>query len=214
MSIFSHKLRFSGKPPRGFTLIELLAVTVIITIITLTLLLRQSTFDSATVLRSVTYGVALSVRQAQVYGVSVLGSSNAGNVQYASAYGLYFDKTTPTSYILFADFNSNNVYDVANETIKVFSMSPGYTISELCVKLTSGSNRCTGSNDTVGTPTANTIGVLFKRPNPDAVVISDYRPLETYVSAWVQVRAKSGATRSVLITGPGQITVQALGTLP
>lgn len=218
MSIFSHKLRFSGNPPaggqRGFTLVELLAVTAIITVITLVLLLRQSVFDSTTVLRSLAYSVALSVRQAQVYGISVLGSSNAGTVQYAAAYGLYFDKTTPSTYILFADFNNNGVYDVANETIKVFTISPGYTISELCVKLASGANRCTGSDDTAGVSTINTIGILFKRPNPDAVFISSYRPIENYVNAWIQVKSANGTARSIFITGPGQITVQPPGTLP
>ncbi|MBY0473088.1 prepilin-type N-terminal cleavage/methylation domain-containing protein [Patescibacteria group bacterium] len=217
MSIFSHKLRLSDNPPsaswrsgpRGFTLIELLAVTVIITIITLTMLLRQSSFDSTTVLRSVTYGVALSVRQAQVYGVSVLGANNAGAVTYAQAYGLYFGRTMPNTYLLYADFNRNGGYD-NGETVKVFTLSPGYTIAEACVVQTSGVKNCTGSDDSAGTYTVDSVDIQFRRPNPDAVFNNN----AGYVSAWVKVQAKSGTFRSVLITGPGQITVQAPGTLP
>ncbi len=221
MSIFSHNLRSfgklrrkAGKPARGFTLVELLAVTLIITVITLVLLLRQSAFDSSTVLRSLAYSVALSVRQAQVYGVSVLGSQSGGSIQYAPAYGLYFSRTTPKSYVLFADFNNNQVYDAASETVKVFTLSPGYIISEICVKRsTGGNNRCTGVDDTTGVRTINYITILFKRPNPDAVFGST-KTTETYVSAWVQVRSTNGTTRSVYVTGPGQITVQPPGTMP
>jgi prepilin-type N-terminal cleavage/methylation domain-containing protein len=220
MSIFSHNLRSfgkfrrkAGKPARGFTLVELLAVTVIITVITLVLLLRQSAFDSSTILRSLAYSVALSVRQAQVYGVSVLGQSG-GSVQYAPAYGLYFSRTTPSSYVLFADYNNDQVYDPTSETVKVFSLSPGYLISEVCVKRgTGGNNRCTGIEDTTGVRTINYITILFKRPNPDAVFGST-KTTETYISAWIQVKSPGGTTRSVLVTGPGQITVQPPGTLP
>ncbi len=221
MSIFSHKLRSSGKPSRGrasrqagFTLIELLAVTAIITIITLTLLLRQSAFDSTVVLRNVTYSVALSVRQAQVYGVSVLGSSNAGDVQFAPGYGLYFNQNTPASYILFADFNNNSTYDVATETVKVFSLRPGYTISGICVQRSNGTNRCSNQEDGTGSATIDWATIMFKRPNPDASFKNDAFPNETYISGWVQVQSAAGTARSVLITASGQINVQAPGTLP
>ncbi|OGC88109.1 hypothetical protein A2419_01405 [Candidatus Adlerbacteria bacterium RIFOXYC1_FULL_48_26] len=211
MSIFSHTLRFSSKAksPRGFTLIELLAVTVIITIITLTMLLRQSSFDSTTVLRSVTYGVALSVRQAQVYGVSVLGTNNGGTVTYATAYGLYFQRNITNTYILYADFNRNGGYD-NGEAVKVFTLSPGYTIPEACVVQSSGVKNCTGSNDTAGVYTVDSVDIQFRRPNPDALFNNN----TGYVSAWIQVRSANGTTRSVLVTTPGQITVQPPGTLP
>jgi prepilin-type N-terminal cleavage/methylation domain-containing protein len=222
MSIFSHNLLSFGKfrrkaenLARGFTLVELLAVTAIITIITLVLLLRQSVFDSTTILRSLSYSVALSVRQAQVYGVSVLGSQSGGSVQYAPAYGLYFSKTTPSSYILFADLNNNQAYDAASETVKVFSLSPGYTISEVCLKrAVSNTDRCTNKKDGTGNATIGQAVILFKRPNPDASFKNDTFANETYIDAWIQVQSAAGATRSILVTTAGQITVQPPGTLP
>ncbi len=218
MLTFSHHLRRFGKRapvggPRGFTLIELLVVSSIIVIITMVLLLRQSQFDSSTILRSMGYSVALSVRQAQVYGTSVLGSANGGSVQYAPAYGLYFSNTTPNSYVLFADFNNNGAYDAASETVKVFSLSAGYTVSEACAKLSGGTNRCTGSDDTATAATTNSVTILFRRPNPDAVFATDI-PSEQYTSAYVQIRSPNGTTRSVVVTSAGQISVQAPGTLP
>ena len=214
MSIFSHKLRFSGNT-KGFTLVELLAVISIITVITLVMLLRQSAFDNSTILRSLSYSVALSVRQAQVYGVAVVGSSTPTAVVYAPAYGLFFDRATPKSYVLFADYNNNGVYDSATETVKVFSITTGYAISEVCAKLTSATaiNRCTGTKDSSGVRTILTMSILFRRPNPDAIIKTN-RTAEAYVSAWIQVKSPAGAVRSVLVTGPGQITVQPPDTLP
>lgn len=159
------------------------------------------------------YSVALSVRQTQVYGTSVLGSSNSGSVTYAPAYGLYFSSATPSSYILFADFNNNGAYNSSNETVKVFSVSSGYTVSEVCAKLSNGINRCTGADDTTGSKTTDTLTILFRRPNPDASFTTDI-PGEQYTSAYVQVRSANGTTRSVLITSAGQISVQSPGTLP
>lgn len=219
MSIFSRISFPSGSRrhvravrPRGFTLIELLAVTTIIVIITLVLLLRQSKLDSSTILRSLAYSVALSVRQAQVYGTSVLGSASGAGVNYAPAYGLYFSSATPSSYVLFADFNNNGVYDSGTETVKVFSLNAGYIVSEACAKLTNG-QRCTGADDSTGSHTTNSVTILFKRPNPDAIFATDVGG-ESYVSGYVQVRSVDGTTRSVLITSAGQISVQAPGTLP
>src|SRR2546430_1163739 len=126
MSIFSQHSRRSGKPfdsaqGRGFTLIELLVVSAIIVIITALFLLRQSKFDSSTVLRGLAYSMALSMRQAQVYGVSVAGTPTAqsncingvyaGSNCYATGYGLYFSKASNRTYILFADLNNNGYYD-------------------------------------------------------------------------------------------------------
>ncbi|MEI6864148.1 MAG: type II secretion system protein [Candidatus Adlerbacteria bacterium] len=219
MSIFFQHIFSSGKSKfalgrsRGFTLIELLVVSAIIVIITMVLLLRQSRFDSSTILRSLAYSVALSVRQTQVYGTSVLGSNNSGAVSYASAYGLYFSAATPSSYVLFADFNNNGVYDSTEETVKVFSLNTGYVISEVCTKLSGGSNRCTGADDSSGMRTITSLNILFKRPNPDAVFTTDING-ESYISGYIQVRSGDGTTRSVVITSPGQISVQAPGTLP
>src|SRR3569832_1656292 len=104
MSIFSH-WSYSGK--RGFTLIELLVVISIMLILTSIFVLRQQRFQSSTLLRSLAYSVALSVRQAQVYGTSirenVVGAFDTSSA--AKAYGVYFSSGSTGSYILFADAN-------------------------------------------------------------------------------------------------------------
>ncbi len=95
----------------------------------------------------------------------------------------------------------------------MFSLNSGYTVSEACAKLSSGTNRCTGTDDTTGTPTTDTLSILFKRPNPDAFFATDIGG-ESYVSGYVQVKSADGTKRSILIISSGQISVQAPGTLP
>ena len=222
MWIFFQRLRSFGKTGRaprgrlhraGFTLVELLVVSAIIVILTTVLLLRQSTFDSSTILRSVAYSVALSVRQAQVYGTSVLGTASGGSIQYATAYGLYFNRSNPTTYALFADFNSNGVYDASTETLKVFSLTNGFSLADACATLSSGANRCLGSHDSSGLGTTASLSILFRRPNPDAVFRTEIGG-ESYTSAWVGVQSQNKTLRSILVTSTGQISVQVLGTMP
>ncbi len=225
MSIFSQHSRRSGKPfdfarGKGFTLIELLVVGAIIIIITILFLLRQSKFDSATVLRSLTYSIALSMRQAQVYGVSVEGAAQGGGVVYASGYGLYVASPPTSTYFLFADLNNNGRYD-SGEDIPggAFTLSKGYTISEVCAIGTL--KNCSGADDSTGSPTISTLSIIFRRPNPDACISTDQVPgvcaagaAQTFSSAYIQISAQDGTTRSVVVSNTGAITAQPPNTLP
>lgn len=192
----------------GFTLVELLVVSAIIIIITAFLLLRQSSFNSAIILRGLAYSVALSVRQAQVYGTSVLGVGAAGSPQYAPAYGLHFDRDATGKYELFADLPpGNSVYD-SGEAVKTFLLGRGYTITKFCVQGTQ--NRCSGS----GSGDLAYLAILFKRPNPDAqfVALDSTRSSflnEVYSQSYVRVQSDNGAYRNVIISATGQVSVSA-----
>jgi prepilin-type N-terminal cleavage/methylation domain-containing protein len=229
MSIFSLLFRRSFTKPgkravrlpagRGFTLIELLVVMSIMVVLTGVLLVRQSRFDSSTILRSLAYSVALSVRQAQVYGTSVVGTTTAaGNcvggfynagVCYASAYGLYFDSSTPTTYILFADLNNDGKYQ-SNEYVKPFNLNNGYIISNFCVN---GINGVSAVSQCANT-TISTMNIVFKRPNPDAsftALNASGLPIagDVYSGAYVQLQASgdTGNTKSVSVLVTGEVSV-------
>jgi prepilin-type N-terminal cleavage/methylation domain-containing protein len=205
-----------SKVSRGFTLIELVTVILIMSIITTTLLIRQSRFDSSTVLRSLAYSVALSVRQAQVYGTSVVGTTtsqcaggnlNASGVCFASAYGLYFDVATPTSYALFADLNGDGKYQ-ANEVLKTFNLGTGYAISNFCATNQASIDRCSSAG------AINSLAIVFKRPNPDASFValdSGGNPIagDTYSKGYVQIVTTSdaGNTKRVSVLTTGEVTV-------
>jgi prepilin-type N-terminal cleavage/methylation domain-containing protein len=192
----------------GFTLVELLVVSAIIIIITAFLLLRQSSFNSAIILRGLAYSVALSVRQAQVYGTSVLGVGAAGSPQYAPAYGLYFDKDQSGQYVLFSDLPpGNGIYD-SGEVVKTFLLGKGYTMTKFCVQGTQ--NRCSGG----GAGDIAYLSILFKRPNPDALFVAlDSTKTsfsnEVYSQSYVRVQSANGAYRNVIISATGQVSVSA-----
>src|SRR5579872_625888 len=97
---------------RGFTLVELLVVVAVITIITAFILFSQNKFDSSTLMRSLAYSVALSIRQAQLYGVSVRADTATGATNpFAPGYGIYMSSGDLSHYYIFSDLNGNGAYD-------------------------------------------------------------------------------------------------------
>ena len=204
MLIFSHPSRFFGKHlprfcaakrgpfGRGFTLIELLLVLAVITVLTAVFLFQQNKFDSSTLLRSLAYSIALSVRQAQIYGTSVrqFGSTFSNN------YGLYFSMANGNtgSYVLFADANGNGQYDPSTETVQTFNISGKFHISDICADSSCNSNSG-----------ITWLMVYFKRPNPDALFKTNSG--STYSKASITVTGSGGATRQITITSTGQISV-------
>jgi prepilin-type N-terminal cleavage/methylation domain-containing protein len=219
MSIFSPLFRRSSnsKAPKGFTLIELVVVIAIMVLITTAILARQARFDSSTLLRSLSYSVALTIRSAQVYGTSVRGNATlqanctagtyvSGNC-YAGAYGVYFNGTA--SYSLFADNNGNGVYDAAIDTIvQTYQIGAGFQITKFCGILSSnGSKHCS----TDGSPISWLV-VYFKRPNPDALFASSAG--ESYNGAYIQIAAINDPTNthSITVSSTGEIAVGIAGS--
>lgn len=198
---------------RGFTLIELLVVIVLMSLMTLAFINNQSKFDSSTIMRSLAYSIALSVRQAQVYGVSV--QSTGGS--FAASHGLYFfvSSTNQSSYALFADNDpsSPNRYAPGADTKEQdFKLNIGFKISEVCAVVNSAVRRCTGSDDSTGTGEITSVDVIFTRPDPDAHIFAyngttPMSPAEIYSSAYVKLLAINGDYRFITVANTGQVTV-------
>ena len=215
MSRFSKLRPFDVAQGKGFTLVELVVVSAIIFVITGFILLQQSKFNSATLLRSLTYSVALSVRQAQVYGTSVRESA-AGSGTFASGYGVHFAIGTPSQYLMYADLPGasapgNGAYDTG-EALPIFTIGNGYVLNKFCATLAGGSTQhCTS-----GTPTTiSSLSIYFRRPNTDACFSSsqapaacDFGAAAVYTNAYVEVRSTgNNDTRSIKVTSTGQIAV-------
>ncbi|HWB33714.1 MAG TPA: prepilin-type N-terminal cleavage/methylation domain-containing protein [Candidatus Paceibacterota bacterium] len=218
MLIFSPQSRSSSKARpfgpargRGFTLIELMVVVAIMTILTAVLLLQQKKFDSSTLLRSLAYSVALSVQQAQTYGTSVrqFGTSLSG---FSYSYGVSFttgDLTTNNSYTLFADTNSNGLYDSASgEQVQQFRISPGYGVVKFCGIVNSSTQDC--SDGSGGGTQISSLGIYFKRPSTDAQFATDAVG-HTYCAAYVEIDGPDQTNfRNIEVTTAGQILVTGL----
>ena len=193
-SIFN--FQFIQTARRAFTLIELLVVMGIFGIISTMILANHSRFNSSVLLGSLAYDIALSVRQAQVYGLSVQ-TFNSG---FQVGYGIHFSSVT--SYFLFADTNATKKYEEGVDSIiQTYSVGQGHSVKRFCAFNTLAQSTCSDDGDTPITY----LDVVFLRPDPDANISSN-NPGYTS-SAKVTVTSPSGETRSITIASTGQISV-------
>jgi len=139
MQIFTHSstslsskrtLRTVADSSRGFSLVELLVSIAIMVLILGTVVVRFTSFDSLILLRTLGHDVALTVRKAQTYSLSVLG--NSGDFQ--TPYGVSFTPDA-TSYPLFAYGGSSArpKYDGTATALETFALGRNYIISDVCV---------------------------------------------------------------------------------
>lgn len=187
-----------------------MVVSLIILIISTTVLLRQAKFNSSTLLRSLSYSVALAVRQAQVYGTSVRESSSG---LFGQGYGVYVPATgsDAQNFYIFADVypapTGNGTYDAGqSEELPVYTLGQGYYISRLCV-IPIGGSTCT---------TPSSLTVFFRRPNPEACFTTNLEGASAcalnatpvYKTAYIEVMSGgNGDSRTVKVTNTGQISV-------
>lgn len=197
----SYKQKTRSSSSRGFTLLELLVVMAIMLVITSLVLARHAQFNGTVLLRNLAYDVALSIRQAQVYGISGRSAAGVTDVQY----GVYLSSANPSQYVLFADTNSGGSYTSGTDVeLEVYNVRAGYTISNFCGQLANGTTKCR-TGGTGGTITSLTI--MFKRPDPDARITSDLAG-DTYAEATITVLSPTGFSRVVTVTSTGQMSVQ------
>lgn len=192
------------KTNHGFTLIELLVVTAIIVIVSAVVLANQNKFGGQVLLQNFAYDVALSIRQAQVYGLAVKGATTTSNIIFPTAYGIHFDIAKPTTYDLFADRIQKNGIEDTGENVQTMNIRRGYSISSLCIN---GVLPCN----------ADSIDIIFQRPEPDALISwknsssGSHNCLgssaECATFAKVVLTSPRGDTMSVTVNNNGQITV-------
>jgi prepilin-type N-terminal cleavage/methylation domain-containing protein len=194
----------------GFTLIELLVVVAIIVVISALILANTNKFGGETLLQNLAYDIALSLREAQVYGISV----RADNGVFTSGYGMHFTMATPTTYNLFADLSQTGVYaplykgvteDVSPSPYKI---GQNFQISKLCVTPSNGIEDCT----------PNKLDILFIRPEPDACISENsavdvtsgntYACISTIQRARIVITSPRGDYMNIIVYANGQISVQ------
>lgn len=176
---------------RGFTLIEMVVVVGVISIVSGVILANNGRFGGQVLLQNLAYDIALSIRQAQVYGIAVQRFNN----EYASAYGMHFSISSPDIYLLFADVAVvNGVYDDTSERVQATTIASRYAITAL---------RINGCNGTV----VSNLDIVFKRPDPDAYISAP--PLSgLQESACITVSSPRGDTKNIIVEVNGQIAVQ------
>lgn len=206
-------VRRPGVLKAGFTLIEMLVVIGIIVVISGIVLANNNRFGGMVQLQNLAYDIALSIRQAQVYGISVSRFGNSST--YAAAYGMHFQTSSPNSFQLFGDVGTvNGIYDIGCncELVQSTAIQSGYQIVYLFVTPQ-------GSTTESATGTVTSLNITYRRPNPDAFISKNGDALTfdsrgKYVSgiknnqARIVVRSPRGDLKSVVIYENGQISVQ------
>ena len=183
----------------GFSLLELMVVIGIMGIIASVSLFNYSSFNSELALTNLAYEIALTVREAQIFGGSVKVSGTGSGGSFDLAYGVYFDKSLPNQFISFIDRNENMKYDAGEETSK-HSLSRGNTIAEICrIKQSDNLNQCG----------ENFAHVTFLRPSLDArIELNNQNP--PFKGVVVTLKAPDGKTRAIGIQKTGQISVEGV----
>lgn len=173
-------------------------MTGVIVILSTILLGNYNKFGGAITLRNFVYDVALSMREAQTYGISVR-KFGEGAGSFGAGYGVHFEITSPTNYVIFGDaVNENGLYD-AGETVLPLSMHGGYRINDLRVTPTGGGSEITGLDK---------LDIVFQRPDPDAYIRANDLTGTLYQRACILIESPRGDTLAILVELTGQISVQ------
>ncbi len=164
----SKNKRNRSSDQKGFTLIEMLVVVAIFIFITGAVLIRQTRFSSDIAITNLAYQIGLTVRQAQVYGLSVRGSNNGGVTDFDAGYGVHFDSSAPTSFKFFSDVTPKDGLYVSgtDSLIQDYNLAKGSTITDVCANI-SGVNYCYSKAKATK---ITSLDVVFNRPNPNAIM--------------------------------------------
>ncbi len=198
---------------RGFTLIEMLVSVAIFTVMTTYLIVKYGTFNQGILLTNTAYDMALTMRQAQNYGIN---TQQAQTGDFSQGFGVSFSTLNPVgvtpqnpvgttvipnnkSFVFFPDIHMNDLrYSNASGEGAVrtlYILRRGVRVQSLCA----------GASD-VSCSTVNELHVGFKRPNPAAIISTQSDTNLAY--AKITISSEDGSlSRDIVVRRFGQISV-------
>lgn len=200
---------------RGLTLVEMMVVISIFAIFSTIVLVKYNQFNNGILLTDLAYEVALTIRQAQVYGVATRQTTPQGGSLsgYDVAYGARFEKDINNEFYFYVDAGTkNNQCDGSScsssaERIETLTLRSNYRIANFCAQLASnGQTECMNSGPEPSR--ISTLDITFLRPNPTAIIKTNHSGY-TYKAASTTITTADGLnSRTVTVQQTGQITVQ------
>jgi prepilin-type N-terminal cleavage/methylation domain-containing protein len=205
---------------KGFTLVELIISISIFVFMTTLLIIKFGNFNQSVLMTNLIYDMALVVRQAQTFGVSVInadisGSSGLFQYPYGVSFGTGALTSDPTSVgltrmVLFADSNPlvlpDGVYTLGSDlVISKYNITRGVKLTNICVG--TGPTDCTNLNNPA------TLNISFKRPEPRAIICgignggSNPCPTSPALYAEVTITGTDGSIRKLIVSRNGQISI-------
>jgi hypothetical protein len=173
-----------------------MVVTGIFMVLSAIVLSTNARFGNLVVLQNLAHDMALSVRQAQVYGIAV---RRYQGVNFDVGYGIHITQPAEdaqSTYVLYGDVNQNGVYD-SGETVTSTTLNGGFRIADICARAQSGIETCNLTQ----------LSMLFRRPEPDAMI---RRTAGAALDdrARIVLESRNGERAEVLVEASGQISVQ------
>ena len=155
-------LHIKTNPAKGTSVIELLVVIAIIFILAATVFLNYPEGKKEFNLRKSGHKLAQDLRRGEEMAMSArkkAGICQSPGATGITGYGLYFDETTATQYILFINCDANTAYDAGiDDVIETVDLD------DLGIKI---KNLKKGINE------PDTLTVVFKPPDPTVYINND-----------------------------------------
>ncbi|MEK7567727.1 MAG: prepilin-type N-terminal cleavage/methylation domain-containing protein [Patescibacteria group bacterium] len=192
----------------GFTLVELMVTVSVMTLVSSVVLYENSKFNSTILLTNLGYEIALTARQAQVFGLSSKIAQIGGSTQVG--YGIYFDLDDSQRFILFVDTNTagGNKYSYQEgEAINIIGINNRNQVFDICT-LSGTTWTCAVANSL---DSLRKTSISFLRPNPEPEFRDSAQNKITADAIKIVLKNISSETdkRCVLVTLAGQISVKS-----
>lgn len=196
---------------RGFTLIELLISVAIFVIMTALVVANYGNFNTSTLLTDTAYNVALVLRTAQTFGLSVKNAT-AGQTEFSYPYGVDFNVAASsggscagtnsfnTLIVFFADSEGTGACGSTDTLVNTYTLTRGASVSGLCAG--------TGSVCTTSAGSVTQLDITYLRPNPEAkICVNGLSSQCGYTYAQITIQGSDKSTRSISVYENGQISV-------
>lgn len=181
---------------KGFTLVELMVTVGIFVLMTALLLARYNSYYSGTIFTNTAYDIALTIRQAQLYGISVKADEDAN---FTYAYGVRFDLSETNgskqfSFAKYSNVSSGDDIDYSDFALeKIYRIRHGAYVSKICK-----STDCTVTK----------LDIIFLRPNPNPYMCNQNNPCAFGDVYSIELTSGDGSSkRTISINGVGKITI-------
>jgi len=176
-------------------LVELIVSISIFAMMTALVVAKYGNFNQSVLLTNLAYDMALTIRTAQTYGVSV--RQEGGDFKYP--YGVSFIAGDST-FVFFADTDGtkNGIYDDGTDAkLNSYTLKRGAKIKDVCI----GSSSASCSSESV-------LSITYTRPDPDARICHIYCEATIPEYARITIEGLDGSTRAVVVRKNGQISVE------